>query len=211
MSNCILCLEPIEEMDKVAEVPCCEGKYHSNCLIYRVGGRSYHGSPSFCECGQLLYEHIDHELLYEHIDHDYQDPHSRSIPSRSILDSILEKPGVKEELEILKQKLKQERTAYKEVSKLISSESKQFHEDTKQVYNIIQDKKKYVVNSIRDSDSYRAYQSANKSIASLYNKFNKTHDVSTINMDDLIPGFSKWYYSSITYRLKRSFRGRRKL
>lgn len=192
MASCRQCFEPIEETDKVAESPCCDQKYHSRCLINYIGLIIYSNSSVYCACGEVLYEHVDY----------LNDQQSNT----ASLDPILERPGMQEDLQHLKQKLKQERAAYKEVTKLITSESNRFHETAKELYTIIQGQKKSIIDGIRSSDTYRRYQSVKKSMTLYYHKLKAKHGVNSRTICDLLPGIRGGYYSNITYYLRRRFR-----
>ena len=192
MASCARCFEPIEETDKVAESPCCDQKYHSRCLINYIGLIIYSNSHVHCACGELLYEHIEY----------LSDQQSNT----DNLDSMLERPGMQEDLQHLKQKLKQERVAYKEVTKLITSESNRFHQSAKELYTIIQSQKKSIIDGIRSSDTYRRYQSVKKSMTLYYHRLKAKHGVNSRTICDLLPGIRGGYYSNITYYLRRRFR-----
>lgn len=192
MTTCAHCLENIEEGAKVAEVPCCDLKYHSQCAINKIGSATYHSYQCYCECGNVLYQH------------QYESDNGDEVVES--VESIREKDGVKEELKLLKQKIAKERKAYRELDKHVKEEAAKFHTTIQEQSTVIKNEKEAAFNAIKQSEQYRSYFSAKRAIDLSHGKFMKKHNASWRIMRQLLPARRQWRYSSVKYLIRRKFR-----
>ena len=190
MTTCAHCLENIEEGAKIAQMPCCELEYHSQCLINKIGSTLYHYYQWDCECGSIMYQHSS-------------DSGGEIVESA---ETIRAKEGVKEELKVLKQKIAKERKAYRELDKHVKEEAAKFHETIQEHSTVIKNEKEAAFNAIKDGEQYRSYLSAKRAIDISHGKFMKKHNTNWRTMRELLPGRRQWRYSSAKYLIRRKFR-----
>lgn len=190
--TCAHCSFNIEEGAKIAQMPCCNLEYHSQCLINKIGSAIYHYYQCNCVCGYTLFEHNNES--------DNSDTVAQSV------ETILAKEGVKEELKALKQKIANERKAYRELDKHVKEEAAKFHETIQEHATVIKNEKEAVFNAIKDGEQYRAYFSAKRAIDLSHGKFMKKHNTNWRTMRDLLPCRRSWRYSSARYLMRRKFR-----
>lgn len=175
MNTCAYCLDPIEEGAKRSDTPCCDLKYHTSCFATFIGSTMIHHSSCYCPCGNLLYQH--------QYNSDYDDATAESLKA---------KEGVKEELKSLRLKSTSEKKTHAAFRKLVKGESAKLDEAIEQHVEAINLEKAATMNTLKQSDEYRAYKSAKASIVSSYNRFMKKHEVKWRTMRELAPERWRW-------------------
>jgi len=187
MNTCVYCLDPIEEGAKRADAPCCDLKYHTSCFTTFIGSTLIHNSSCYCPCGNLLYQHQYY-----------------SDDDATTAESIRTKEGVKEELKSLRLKSTNEKKTHAAFRKLVKEESVKLDEVIEQHVEAIKLEKAATLNTLKQSDEYRAYKSAKASVVSSYNRFMKKHEVKWRTMRSLVPQ-RRWHWRSPTSEMSREF------
>lgn len=190
MNTCAYCLDPIQEGAKRSDTPCCDLKYHTACFVKFIGTTLIHHSSCYCPCGTLLYQH-----QY------YSDDEATAVTA----ESIMAKEGVKEELKSLRLKSTNEKKTHAAFRKLVKEESVKLDEVIGQHVEAIKLEKTATLNTLKQSDEYRAYKSAKASVVSSYNRFMKKHEVKWGTMRSLAPQ-RRWHWRSPTSEISREFR-----
>jgi len=184
----------VEEGSKVAEIPCCDLKYHSSCLIASVAHRVSMHMDCYCSCGGLIYQFPS--LYYN----------NSSDLTQATAASIKEKPGVKEELKIIKQKNTAEVKACREFTSKMNEEFQKFKEDVQPHVLAIQNEKAATIHGIKQLPEYAAFRKARSSIAYSYNAFMKKHDISARVMRCIYGRRLTWRWRGPIGQIKRKFR-----
>jgi len=187
MNTCVYCLDPVEEGAKRSDTPCCDLKYHTACFVKFIGTTLIHNSSCYCPCGNLLYQHQYY-----------------SDDDATTAESIRTKEGVKEELKSLRLKSTNEKKTHAAFRKLVKEESVKLDEVIEQHVEAIKLEKAATLNTLKQSDEYRAYKSAKASVVSSYNRFMKKHEVKWGTMRSLAPQ-RRWHWRSPTSEMSREF------
>jgi Tfp pilus assembly major pilin PilA len=155
-----------------------------------IGTTLIHHSSCYCPCGTLLYEH---------------QYYSDDDATTATAESIRTKAGVKEELKSLRVKRTNEVKAHAAFRKLVKEESAKLDETIKPHVEVINLEKTATVNTLKQSDEYRAYKSAKASVSNSYNRFMKKHEVQWKTMRHLVPQ-RKWHWRSPVSEMNRELR-----
>ena len=200
MSTCNHCNQAIEEGAKISETPCCGIKMHAACAIQRIAEEIHYYCTCTCACGTQLYgfhQNYSEELSQEQI--------------TSHLNTIREKPGVTEELKLLKKGFSEENKAYVAYNRFLIGKQRELKEAVETHINAIKNSKTTIVNTVKQSEEYKNLRNIKSRRTLLQNKFKAKHNVSNSDMRGLLgfTRYSSWFryrYSTPSGLMRRKFR-----
>jgi hypothetical protein len=165
MDICEICHEDIE--NEKTEMPCCKNFFHTNCILQIFRNQLLHSSKLDCHCGHNIFSYTSSY---------YQDSMSQQ------QEQILETPEFKEDIEILKKKIK-------EVSSKSSSFNKYFNEKYANYKEIIAPHietikilKKDFIHNISQTQEYKDITNKSSSMIRMINKIINKHGIHRSNL-----------------------------
>jgi hypothetical protein len=148
----------------------------------------YHSNVCNCSCGAVLYEHASH---YGESDEDIQ----------AAVEAIRAKPGVTDEIKLIKKTHTEENKAQKVYKKLLKEKYVEFKEAIAPHIEAITHIKTSTVNTIKQTNEFKTLHRLKVRRTLLENKFATKHQASRYQMRRVF-GITRW--GSIWYNRYRS-------
>lgn len=178
MSECAQCNGPIGEGEKIAEVPCCDLKYHSACAITRFCSALYYSSSLFCPCGAVLHQHASSV--------------SSEVDTATRVSEIMAKEGVPAEVKAINKKKAAARKACAAYKKLLAVKKREFKDMVGSQLETLKVAKQNVIDEIKGSAEYKAYRNSIATVSFSDSAFQKKHEIRWREMRAIF-GSTSWY------------------
>jgi len=191
--TCALCLAPIADDDKVAEAPCCDQTFHSQCLINTIAHSISHYHNAICSCGGILY--LFENEFYNHT------------PIGTNMDELIKQPAAA--------------AAYKKYKSCLAEKSKcmsSFNNKLREAYNafmeqvgtnieLIKNIQSEIIANFKQSEEYKNYSKSIRSVTYFGNLFKRRFNLNDSDMRTITPRAHRWRWHTQPLRLiRRKFR-----